>query len=210
MQQLAKPYLVELEPVVAQFRGESQAKIFLNYEMKEEALQELRSFEEGLKFENFFNVAAPFAPKAIEEKLKSKAAEIAEDFRHKSNGAIDNVFADLIAIAAFGLVLAASKKEVVILKLFMDDMIGGMSDSTKAFIIILFTDLFVGFHSPHGWEIILEGVASHLGVPANRNLIFMFIATVPVIMDTIFKYWTFRYLTRISPSALATLRNMNE
>lgn len=116
VQQLAKPYLVE--PIVAQFRGESQAKIFLNYEMKEEALQELRSFEEGLKFENLINVAAPFAPEAIEEKLKSKAAEIAEDFRHKSSGAIDNVFADLIAIAVFGLVLVVSEKEIVILKSF--------------------------------------------------------------------------------------------
>jgi CemA family len=208
VQQLAKPYVVE--PIVDQFRGETQPQIFLNYEMKEEALHELQSFEEGLKFENLINVAAPLAPEAIEEKVKFKATEIAEEFKHKSSGAIDNVFADLIAVVAFGLVLVVSKKEIVILKSFMDDLVGGMSDSTKAFIIILFTDLFVGFHSPHGWEVILEGVASHIGVPANRNLIFLFIATVPVIMDTIFKYCTFRYLTRISPSALATLRNMNE
>jgi hypothetical protein len=208
VQQLAKPFLVE--PIVDQFRGEGQAKIFLNYEMKEEALQELQSFEEGLKFENLINVDAPLSPEVIEEKVKSKAAEIAENFRHKSNGAIDNVFADLMAIVAFGLVLSVSKKEIVVLKSFMDDLVGGMSDGTKAFIIILFTDLFVGFHSPHGWEVILEGISSHLGIPANRNLIFLFIATIPVIMDTIFKYWTFRYLTRISPSALATLRNMNE
>ena len=208
VQQLAKPYLVE--PIVNQFRGEAQPQIFLNYEMKAEALEELQSFEEGLKFENLINIGIPLAPSAIEEKIKHKATEIAEEFKHKSSDAIDNVFADLIAVVAFGLVLLVSKKEIVILKSFMDDMVDGMSDGTKAFIIILFTDLFVGFHSPHGWEVILEGVASHLGIPANRNLIFLFIATVPVIMDTIFKYWTFRYLTRISPSALATLRNMNE
>jgi len=208
VQQLAKPYLVE--PIVNQFRGEAQQQIFLNYEMKAEALEELQSFEEGLKFENLITIAAPLAPSVIEEKVKRKATEIAEEFKHKSSGAIDNVFADLIAVVAFGLVLLVSKKEIVILKSFMDDIVGGMSDGTKAFIIILFTDLFVGFHSPHGWEVLLEGVASHLGVPANRNLIFLFIATIPVIMDTIFKYWTFRYLTRISPSALATLRNMNE
>ncbi len=97
----------------------------------------MQSFEEGLKFENLINVAAPLSPEVIEEKVKSKAAEIAEDFRHKSSGAIDNVFADLIAIAVFGLVLVVSKKEIVILKSFMDDMVGGMSDSTKAFVIIL-------------------------------------------------------------------------
>jgi hypothetical protein len=34
----------------------------------------------------------------------------------------------------------------------MDEIVYGLSDSAKAFIIILFTDMFVGFHSPHGWE----------------------------------------------------------
>ncbi len=96
------------------------------------------------------------------------------------------------------------------LKSFMDEIVYGLSDSAKAFIIILFTDIFVGFHSPHGWEVVLEGLSSHLGIAANKSMISLFIATVPVIMDTIFKYWIFRYLSRMSPSAVATLRNMNE
>jgi len=37
-----------------------------------------------------------------------------------------------------------------------------------------------------------------------------FIATIPVILDTLFKYWIFRYLNRLSPSAVATYRTMNE
>ncbi|MBC7516641.1 MAG: proton extrusion protein PcxA, partial [Alkalinema sp. FL-bin-369] len=78
------------------------------------------------------------------------------------------------------------------------------------FIIILFTDIFVGFHSPHGWEVLLEGVAQHFGLDANRSYISLFIATFPVILDTIFKYWIFRYLNRISPSAVATYKEMNE
>ena len=86
----------------------------------------------------------------------------------------------------------------------------GLIASAKAFIIILFTDIVVGFHSPHGWEVILESVSHHWGLPANHEFIFLFIATFPVILDTIFKYWIFRYLNRISPSAVATYRNMNE
>jgi hypothetical protein len=92
----------------------------------------------------------------------------------------------------------------------MDQLIYGLSDSAKAFVIILFTDIFVGFHSPHGWEILLEGVSRHFGLPANRDFIFLFIATFPVILDTIFKYWIFRYLNRVSPSAVATYKTMNE
>jgi hypothetical protein len=70
--------------------------------------------------------------------------------------------------------------------------------------------MFVGFHSPHGWVVILEGLAEHLGLPPTEYTVFIFIATVPVILDTIFKYWIFRYLSRISPSALATFKEMNE
>ena len=70
--------------------------------------------------------------------------------------------------------------------------------------------MFVGFHSPHGWIVILEEFAEHLGIPPARDIIFIFIATVPVILDTICKYWIFRYLSRISPSSLATFKEMNE
>jgi hypothetical protein len=115
-----------------------------------------------------------------------------------------------MSLFAFGFVIANSQREITVLKSFMDNIVYGLSDSAKAFIIILLTDIFVGFHSPHGWEVILEGISRHLGLPENRQFIFLFIATFPVILDTVFKYWIFRYLNRISPSAVATYRNMNE
>jgi hypothetical protein len=76
--------------------------------------------------------------------------------------------------------------------------------------IILSTDVFVGFHSPHGWEVLLELGLRHIGLPESPNFIFLFVATFPVVLDTVFKYWIFRYLNQISPSAVATYRNMNE
>jgi hypothetical protein len=56
---------------------------------------------------------------------------------------------------------------------------------------------------------LLEGISEHLGLPAQQKFIDLFIATFPVILATIFKYWIFRYLNRVSPSSVATLRNMN-
>ncbi|MBW4578469.1 MAG: proton extrusion protein PcxA [Tildeniella nuda ZEHNDER 1965/U140] len=146
----------------------------------------------------------------IESKLKERAEEIQLDYSDESSGAIKNIFADLFSVAAFAIVLMVSRREVAILKSFIDDTVYGLSDSAKAFVIILLTDTFVGFHSPHGWEVLLEGLSKHWGLPANRDFIFLFIATFPVILDTIFKYWIFRYLNRISPSAVATYKNMNE
>ena len=56
----------------------------------------------------------------------------------------------------------------------------------------------------------MEVLAEHLGVPANKTLISLFIATIPVFMDTMFKYWIFRYLSRMSPSTVATLKEMDD
>ena len=197
-------------PIVDHFRSPGEPAVFLNLEMEEEALAELEKFEQRLNFQNLISEAPKFTPEEIKEQLKDKAQEITKDYRGESSGAVKNVFADLLSLGAFGLVIFFSKREVAILKSFMDDIVYGLSDSAKAFIIILFTDMFVGFHSPHGWEVLLSGVSRHLGLPENHDFIFLFIATFPVILDTIFKYWIFRYLNRTSPSAVATYRNMNE
>ncbi|MBN3879344.1 MULTISPECIES: proton extrusion protein PcxA [unclassified Nostoc] len=206
--QIAKAFVVG--PIIEKFRSTQEIQIFLNSEMEEEALLELQRFEEKLKFENLIIKAPPLLPEQMETEMKNKAKELAEEFRHESSGAIKNVFADMFSVVAFIWLLLVSKSSIAVLKDFFDNIVYGLSDSAKAFIIILFTDIFVGFHSPHGWEVLLEGVSRHWGLPANRDFIFLFIATFPVILDTIFKYWIFRYLNRISPSAVATYRNMNE
>ncbi|HEY9609664.1 proton extrusion protein PcxA [Allocoleopsis sp.] len=204
--QIAKTFVIS--PIVDQYR--EKANIFLNVELQEEAFSELKHFEEDLRFRSLIGVIDKVTPEEMEERVKEKASELAEEFHEKSSNALKNIFADLVSIAAFALVIVTSKQEIVILKSFMDDLVYGLSDSAKAFIIILFTDIFVGFHSPHGWEVILKGISQHLGLPENHDFIFLFIATFPVILDSVFKYWIFRYLNRVSPSAVATYRNMNE
>jgi hypothetical protein len=206
--QLSKNFIVG--PVVDYFRANQNAPVFLNINLEEEAFQELERFEQHLKFERLISRAPSLSVEETEKKISEKAVELAEEYRTESGGAIKNIFADLISCIAFAAIILTNKKEIEILKSFMDDVIYGLSDSAKAFVIILFTDMFVGFHSPHGWEVILEGVSRHLGLPENRQFIFLFIATFPVILDTVFKYWIFRYLNRSSPSAVATYKNMNE
>jgi hypothetical protein len=208
--QLSKALVVG--PMVDRFfnRNSEETAIFLNYEMEEEALEELERFEERVKFNNLLGTSELLSPEQLETEIKTKAHEIAEEFRGTSSNAIKNVFADILSIVTFTWLLLVSKREIAVLKDFFDHVVYGLSDSAKAFIIILFTDIFVGFHSPHGWEVILDGISRHWGLPANHDFIFLFIATFPVILDTIFKYWIFRYLNRISPSAVATYHNMNE
>ncbi|MEM8613207.1 MAG: proton extrusion protein PcxA [Cyanobacteria bacterium P01_H01_bin.105] len=207
-QQLTKHFIVG--PVVDYARETTGAEVFLNDEMEEEALHELQQFEERLRFEVILGKVAALNETQLEERVLDKALDIEEEYRERSAESVKNVFADIFAVIAFSVLLRVCKRQVAALKAFIDEIVYGLSDSAKAFIIILFTDIFVGFHSPHGWEVLLEGLSRHLGFPANRDFIFLFIATFPVILDTVFKYWIFRYLNRISPSAVATYKNMNE
>jgi CemA family len=211
-QQLSKQFIVSplFDKLQENFQEKWETPIFLNQEMEEKAFKELKTYETLLKFESLTKKAPELTPEIIEEKTKEKAKELSEEFRKESRNAIFNVVADFISVVAFTIFVSISRKEIEVVKSFLDTIFYGLSDSAKAFLIILFTDIFVGFHSPHGWEVLLEGAAEHLGVAANHSGIFLFIATFPVALDTIIKYWIFRYLSRLSPSALATYKEMNE
>jgi hypothetical protein len=145
----------------------------------------------------------------LQKQLASKAQSLKDEADLESTHAIKNVLADLGGLAGFVCVCLFGRRDLQVLRGFLDELVYGLSDSAKAFGIILFTDIFVGFHSPEGWTVLLDGVAHHLGLPAQENFIMLFIATFPVVLATVFKYWIFRYLNRVSPSSVATLHNMN-
>ncbi|GBF79820.1 proton extrusion protein PcxA [Aphanothece sacrum] len=206
--QLTKTFI--LRPIVQQYLNQHEQVVFINRDLEEEAFQELQHYEESLRFKGMVGLIPKLNTEELETAIKEKAEEIKEESRANGIDSISNIFADLFSVIAFGVVIATSKKEIEVVKSFLDEILYGLSDPAKAFLIILFTDMFVGFHSPHGWEVILEGVSHHFGLPENQSFNFLFIATFPVILDTVLKYWIFRYLNRISPSAVATYKNMNE
>jgi len=208
VQQVSKN--VVFSPIIDKVWSNSKIEIFLNIDLKEEAFVELERYEKELDFKSLIGLTPKLSAEEKEEKIKDKAVELGEEYRHRSSNAIANIGADAIAILAFAIIIVTRKKDIAVFKSFMDNVVYSLSDSAKAFIIILFTDVFVGYHSSHGWEVLLEGISRHLGIPENRQLIFVFIATFPVILDTMIKYWIFRYLNGISPSAVATYKNMNE
>ena len=202
---------VFITPLVQKyFVRHPQQVLFINRDMEEEAFMELRKYEEELHFRGLIGSMPRLSPAEQEEKIKAKAEELSEEFQGRGINAIGNVFADFFSLLAFGGIVYFCQREIQVIKSFLDEIAYGLSDSAKAFLIILLTDMFVGYHSPHGWEVILEGIARHLGLPENRDFNFLFIATFPVILDTVLKYWIFRYLNRISPSSVATYKNMNE
>ena len=146
----------------------------------------------------------------VKEKIQEKTIELAINYNQESIIALTNLFSDFITFGVVTFLVIWMKPQIIILKSFLTESIYSLSDTTKSFLLILGTDLLVGFHSPRGWEICLELILRHFGFPENQDFIYLFVATFPVLLDTVFKYWIFRYLNQISPSTVATYHSMIE
>nr|QUB02520.1 chloroplast envelope membrane protein [Rhopalephora scaberrima] len=103
-----------------------------------------------------------------------------------------------------------SNEELVILNSWVQELLYNLSDTMKAFSILLITDLWIGFHSTHGWELMIDSIYKDLGLDHNDQILFCLVSTFPVILDTIVKYWIFHYLNRVSPSLVVIYHSMNE
>lgn len=144
-----------------------------------------------------------------ERALEEKALELWREAGNKQLDGIKNVLADMTALLAFVGLVYVGRQRLTTVKNFSNRAFLSLNDPTKVFMFILLTDMFVGFHSAEGWEVILEGVIHHFSLPESKVFINGFIATVPVIIDACIKFWIFSYLTRYSPSTSAIYERMN-
>ncbi|MEE4661465.1 MAG: hypothetical protein V2J89_13425, partial [Halieaceae bacterium] len=207
VQQLSRSLVVS--PLVDRLAPETPFLSYPRPALEEEAVEKLRVFKEEVEFDALLKGKAVPEPQQMQVLLAEQAQVLKQQADRSSSEAVKNVLADLAGLLGFALMCLLGRREIQVLRGFIDELVYGLSDSAKAFGIILFTDVFVGFHSPEGWTVLLNGIAHHLGLPARENFVMLFIATFPVVLATVFKYWIFRYLNRVSPSSVATLRNMN-
>ncbi|APD48968.1 proton extrusion protein PcxA [Synechococcus sp. CS-602] len=206
-QQVSRTFVIS--PVVDRLAPDVPFLSYTKPQLEEAAVEKLRIYKAEIEFDALLKGDDLPSPELLHKALSSRAAELKQEADGQSTRAIKNVLSDGVGLLGFVLVCFLGREELRVLRGFLDEQIYGLSDSAKAFAIILFTDIFVGFHSPEGWTVLLDGVSNHLGLPQRENFVLLFIATFPVILATIFKYWIFRYLNRVSPSSVATLRNMN-
>nr|YP_011014150.1 chloroplast envelope membrane protein [Arenaria roborowskii]WQA10555.1 chloroplast envelope membrane protein [Arenaria roborowskii] len=101
-------------------------------------------------------------------------------------------------------------KELILLNSWVQEFLYNLSDTIKAFSILLLTDLCIGFHSPHGWELMIGSIYKDFGFAHNEQIISGLVSTFPVILDTILKYWIFHYLNRVSPSLVVIYHSLND
>jgi hypothetical protein len=208
-----------ITPIVEYLWNQTGQEIFLNSYQQNRALREFHLFEEKLYFESLLDpqlsevssgLAVDGHEVALKRTLQFKTFQLAKQYNTESIEAISHLFADFLSFFSLSLVFVFMKPQIIILKSFLAESLYSLSDTTKSFLLILGTDLLVGFHSPRGWEVFLEWALRHFGLPENSEFMSLFVASFPVFLDTVFKYWIFRSLNKISPSTVATYHTMIE
>lgn len=144
------------------------------------------------------------------QEFQEKTVALAIKYNQQSIDSLIRLTSDFITVLTLIGVILVMKAEIIILKSFLIETVYSFNDTTKSFLIIFITDLLVGFHSSPGWELFFQSILNRFGLPFTETSILLTVAIVPVFLDTLFKYWIFRYLNKISPTTVATLNAMRE
>ena len=197
------------EPLMGSYSEVNPAEISLSEEIQEEFAREYLFAKEKLEVATLLGYYDEMNDEIRQEYLQESAFDIWREARESELNGLKNLLADLIAFVVFvGLVLVG-RRQVNLIRTVSNRTFLNLRDPMKVFLFILITDIFVGFHSAEGWEVILESILGHFGLPESKVFINGFIATVPVFIDSCIKFWIFNYLTRYSPSTSAIYERMN-
>nr|YP_009629012.1 CemA [Lewinskya incana]QBX99203.1 CemA [Lewinskya incana] len=200
-----------LEPWLKNWWNTYQFQIFLNSFQQEIALKRLQEIEELIWLDKIMiNSLKEMQSHDLNIEIHQKTIQLVKAYNENSLNTLLQLFTDIIYFISLSAVFILGKERLAILNSWIQELFYSLSDTMKAFFILLLTDLCIGFHSPHGWEIVIGSFLEHLGFAHNKHIISCFVSTFPVILDTVFKYWIFRHLNRISPSIVATYHTMNE
>jgi len=202
--------ILVLEPLITYYWNATQPQIFINVSQEDKTLKRLQQIEELLWLDIIINDNLQKSSQDQSIYIHKKTIELVNKYNNDSIENILHLFVDLFSFTTIALILTWGKTRLAILSSWIQELFYSLSDTMKAFIILLLTDLCIGFHSPHGWEILIGLLLEYFGFSHNKHVISCFVSTFPVILDTVFKYWIFRHLNRISPSIVVTYHSMNE
>ena len=194
----------------------AKEQIEFDYMIKSIVLEQSRSSQESVKPESSKSEERANEPsekrssEQLEASIQQESVKILKKYNNASLDGVKNLLADITSAFVFYLFLLSGRKELRTLKEFLDEILYSLNDNAKAFLIIISTDTFVGFHSSEGWDALLTVLFEHFGLPENKILAQSFISIVPVFLDGLFKFWIFQYLTQASPATATIYREMNE
>lgn len=185
------------------------AAFALSDEQKVAGAEAMHREEVRLRLEASLGQAPTLSDEAMLAHLRVEAVHFADSMKAYNRQSLVNAVSDSCSGAALFVLLVQDTSQRAILFRTVGRVFTGLSDTAKAFLIILITDILLGYHSEEGWTAALHLLSYHYGWHAPQENLQIFVATVPVLLDSLFKYWIFVGLNKQSPAAAVTLKMMD-
>nr|UDZ59517.1 envelope membrane protein [Albidella nymphaeifolia] len=199
-----------LEPWITNWWNTRQSETFLNDIQENNVLERFIELEELLLLDEIIKNYPGAHIQKFPIGIHKETMQLVKTENEYHLHIIFHFSTNLICFVILSGYFILRNEELVILNSWVQEFLSNLSDTIKAFSILLVTDLWIGFHSPHGWELMIGSVYNDFGLTHNDQIISGLVSTFPVILDTIVKYWIFHYLNRVSPSLVVIYHSMNE
>nr|YP_010936361.1 envelope membrane protein [Yamazakia viscosa]WKW54813.1 envelope membrane protein [Yamazakia viscosa] len=199
-----------MESWITNWSNTGRSEIFLNDIQEKSILEKFIELEEILVLDEMIKEYSEIYLQKLPTEMHKETIQLIKIHNEDRIHTILHFSTNLICFVILSGYSILGNEELVILNSWAQEFLYNLSDTVKAFLILLLTDLCIGFHSPHGWELMIGSVYKDFGFVHNDQIISGLVSTFPVILDTIFKYWIFRYLNRVSPSLVVIYHSMND
>nr|YP_010158520.1 envelope membrane protein [Xylia xylocarpa]QRG30707.1 envelope membrane protein [Xylia xylocarpa] len=199
-----------MESWVTNWSNTRQSEIFLNDIQEKSILKKFIELEELLLLDEMIKEYPETRLQNLRIGIYKETIQLIKTHNEDRIHTILHFSTNIICFVILSGYSILGNQELIILNSWVQEFLYNLSDTIKAFSILLLTDLCIGFHSPHGWELMIGSVYKDFGFAHNDQIISGLVSTFPVILDTILKYWIFRYLNRVSPSLVVIYHSMND
>nr|QGA84823.1 envelope membrane protein [Xylia hoffmannii] len=199
-----------MESWVTNWSNTRQSEIFLNDIQEKSILKKFIELEELLLLDEMIKEYPETRLQNLRIGIYKETIQLIKTHNEDRIHTILHFSTNIICFVILSGYSILGNQELIILNSWVQEFLYNLSDTIKAFSILLLTDLCIGFHSPHGWELMIGSVYKDFGFAQNDQIISGLVSTFPVILDTILKYWIFRYLNRVSPSLVVIYHSMND
>nr|YP_010991338.1 chloroplast envelope membrane protein [Dendrobium sulcatum]WOX61705.1 chloroplast envelope membrane protein [Dendrobium sulcatum] len=199
-----------IETWVLNWWNTRQSEILLNDIQEKNVLEKFMELEELFLLDEMIKEYSETHMQRLRIGMHKETIQLVQRHNESHFHIILHFSTNLICFAILSGYFFLGNEELFILNSWIQEFLYNLSDTIKAFSILLVTDLWIGFHSTHGWELMIGSIYNDFGLAQNDQIISGLVSTFPVILDTIVKYWIFHFLNRVSPSLVVIYHSMNE
>uniref|UniRef100_UPI0031F38370 envelope membrane protein n=1 Tax=Scurrula pulverulenta TaxID=529591 RepID=UPI0031F38370 len=187
-----------------------QSETLLNDIQENGILEKFIELERLLLLDEMINESSETHIQKLNIGIHKETVHLIKMYNQDHMNTILNFSINIMSFIILSVYSILGNDELVILNSRVQEFLFNLNDTIKAFSILLVTDLCIGFHSPHGWELMIDSIYNDFGFDHNDQIRSVLSSTFPVILDTIFKYGIFHYLNRISPALVLIYHSMAE